>query len=112
MMLRVENLEAAYDGIRALNGVSIEVGAGEMVAVIGSNGAGKSTLLNCMSGMVTPKAGKVWLEGKDVTGLARLQGRPRRAAAGSRRPSDTVRSDGRRQPSPGRTRLRQAQVAF
>ena len=69
MMLHVENIEAAYDGIRALNGVSIEVAAGEMVAVIGSNGAGKSTLLNCISGMVAPKAGKVRLEGKDVTGL-------------------------------------------
>ena len=69
MILRVENIEAAYDGIRALNGVSIEVAAGEMVAVIGSNGAGKSTLLNCISGMITPKAGEVWLEGKDVTGL-------------------------------------------
>jgi len=69
MILRVEDIKAAYDGIRALKGVSIEVAAGEMVAVIGSNGAGKSTLLNCISGMVTPKAGKVWLEGKDVTEL-------------------------------------------
>ncbi|MDO8776545.1 MAG: ABC transporter ATP-binding protein [Burkholderiaceae bacterium] len=69
MMLRVENVMAAYDGIKALKGVSLEVGAGEMVAVIGPNGAGKSTLLNCISGMIPTRGGQVWLDGQDLTGL-------------------------------------------
>jgi branched-chain amino acid transport system ATP-binding protein len=72
-MLRVENVKAAYDGIEALKGVSLEVAAGEMVAVIGPNGAGKSTLLNCISGMIRPRAGKVLLEGQDLTGLPAYQ---------------------------------------
>ena len=66
-MLRVERLTAAYNDIQALRGVSIELGAGEMVAVIGSNGAGKSTLLNCISALVHAKSGKVLLDGADVT---------------------------------------------
>ncbi len=68
-MLQVDNLMAAYDGIEALKGVSLEVGAGEMVAVIGPNGAGKSTLLNCISGVIPTKAGKVVLDGRTLTGL-------------------------------------------
>jgi branched-chain amino acid transport system ATP-binding protein len=73
MMLRVENLMVSYDGIEALKGVSLEVGAGEMVAVIGPNGAGKSTLLNCISGMVPAKAGQVWFDGAALTGLPAYQ---------------------------------------
>ena len=61
-MLRVVNLEAHYSGIRALRGVSLDVDAGEMVALIGPNGAGKSTLLNCLSGIVLPAAGSILLE--------------------------------------------------
>ncbi|HSW18383.1 MAG TPA: ABC transporter ATP-binding protein [Ramlibacter sp.] len=68
-MLRVDKLMAAYDGIEALKGVSLEVAAGEMVAVIGPNGAGKSTLLNCISGMIPTRGGKVWLDGEPLTGL-------------------------------------------
>jgi branched-chain amino acid transport system ATP-binding protein len=68
-MLRIDNLTASYDGIKALKGVSVAVGDGEMIAVIGPNGAGKSTLLNSMSGVVPAKGGKVWLDGKDITGM-------------------------------------------
>lgn len=68
-MLRVENLAASYNGIKALRGISIEVGAGEMVAVIGANGAGKSTLLNCISGIVRPIGGTVTLEGRVMSDL-------------------------------------------
>jgi len=70
MMLRVTNLMASYEGIAALRGVSLEIAAGEMVAVIGPNGAGKSTLLNCISGLVNARSGSVTLEGRELTGLA------------------------------------------
>src|SRR5260370_39400394 len=69
-MLRVERLTASYDDIQALRGDSIELGDGEMVAVIGSNGAGKSTLLNCISALVHAKSGRVLLDGADVTRLS------------------------------------------
>jgi branched-chain amino acid transport system ATP-binding protein len=68
-MLRITNLRAAYDGIEALRGVSLQVGRGEMVAVIGANGAGKSTLLNCISGLVPARFGEVTLDGLSMAGL-------------------------------------------
>jgi branched-chain amino acid transport system ATP-binding protein len=66
--LRVEDLEVRYGAIQALRGVSFEVHAGEIVALIGSNGAGKSTLLRAVSGLIRPSAGRILLEGEDVTG--------------------------------------------
>jgi branched-chain amino acid transport system ATP-binding protein len=68
-VLRVDGLVASYDGIEALRGVSVELRPGEMVAVIGPNGAGKSTLLNCISSLVHARAGRVVLDGADVTRL-------------------------------------------
>lgn len=68
-MLRVEDIRASYDGIEALRGVSLVVGAGEMVAVIGANGAGKSTLLNSICGLVPAESGRIMLDGRDVTAL-------------------------------------------
>jgi branched-chain amino acid transport system ATP-binding protein len=67
-MLSVTGLEAHFSGIRALRGVSLEVNAGEMVALIGSNGAGKSTLLNCLSGIVVPAAGSIKFEQREYAG--------------------------------------------
>ncbi|MBI9105269.1 MAG: ABC transporter ATP-binding protein [Spirochaetales bacterium] len=58
-MLKINNLHAAYGGIKALKGVSLEVNEGEVVAVLGSNGAGKSTLLNCISSVVKPTEGSI-----------------------------------------------------
>jgi branched-chain amino acid transport system ATP-binding protein len=66
-LLRVESLEVRYGAIRALRGVDLEVDGGEIVALIGSNGAGKSTLLRAISGLVRPSAGRISLEGVDVT---------------------------------------------
>jgi branched-chain amino acid transport system ATP-binding protein len=66
-LLRVEALEVAYGAIRALRGIDFEVHGGEIVTLIGSNGAGKSTLLRAISGLVRPSAGRILLEGVDVT---------------------------------------------
>ena len=66
-LLSVEGLDVRYGAIHALRGVSFEVRAGEIVTLIGSNGAGKSTLLRAVSGLVRPSAGRIRLEGADVT---------------------------------------------
>jgi len=63
-MLRVENLVVRYGSAVALDGVSLEVAAGEMVALVGPNGAGKSTLINTVSGLLTPASGSVRCDGR------------------------------------------------
>jgi branched-chain amino acid transport system ATP-binding protein len=67
-VLRVEALTTRYGGIVALDGVTLHVDEGELVAVVGPNGAGKSTLLNTVAGLVRPVDGRVRLRGVDVTG--------------------------------------------
>jgi len=62
MMLRLTNVSAGYSGFQALFGVSLEVGAGETVAVIGPNGAGKTTLLRVISRLLDPSGGEVVME--------------------------------------------------
>ena len=66
-LLRVEALESAYGSVRALRGVDLTVGSGELVALVGSNGAGKSTLLRTLSGLQPALAGRVWYGGDDIT---------------------------------------------
>jgi branched-chain amino acid transport system ATP-binding protein len=61
-MLRLEDVSAAYRGLKALQGITMEVAAGEIVAVVGANGAGKSTLLKSIAGQV-PSQGTISLEG-------------------------------------------------
>ncbi|MBO8136975.1 MAG: ABC transporter ATP-binding protein [Desulfotomaculum sp.] len=67
-MLKIENLEVYYGGIHALKGISLEVPKNKIVTLVGANGAGKSTTLRAVSGLVTPSAGKIIFEGKDITG--------------------------------------------
>jgi branched-chain amino acid transport system ATP-binding protein len=62
LSLRIEKVDAGYGAVRALHGVSIEVGNAETVALLGTNGNGKSTLLKCVMGMVRPTHGSVMLE--------------------------------------------------
>jgi branched-chain amino acid transport system ATP-binding protein len=67
-MLSVENLEVSYGDVRALDGVSLEVEQGAIVAIVGANGAGKTTLIRTIAGMLRPVAGHVRLRGKDIAG--------------------------------------------
>jgi branched-chain amino acid transport system ATP-binding protein len=69
-VLELRGLEAAYGDVPALSGVSLRVGAGEIVALLGPNGAGKSTLLGCVAGLVRPRAGIISWEGKDLLAMA------------------------------------------
>ncbi len=68
MMLELQDLHVAYGGIRALKGVSLQVGEGEIVTLIGANGAGKSTTLRTISGLEHAQAGKILYNGVDITG--------------------------------------------
>ena len=69
-MMEAVDVSVAFSGIRALDGVSVSVGAGERVGLIGPNGAGKTTLFNCLLGTLRPDAGRVLLNGVDVGGWA------------------------------------------
>ncbi|MER2535923.1 MAG: ABC transporter ATP-binding protein [Rhizobiaceae bacterium] len=66
-MLEIGQLAASYGGIKALNGVSLSIRRGEIVAMIGPNGAGKSTLLNCISGVVRASGGSAVFNGVDIS---------------------------------------------
>jgi branched-chain amino acid transport system ATP-binding protein len=66
--LQVSGLSAAYGSVPAITDVSLEVGKGSIVTMIGANGAGKSTVIKCICGLIKPSAGKVLLFGEDVTG--------------------------------------------
>ena len=68
-MLSVERLASAYGRIEVLHGVSIEVGAGEIVTLVGANGAGKTTLLRAISGVQPLQAGTIRFEGKPIERL-------------------------------------------
>jgi ABC-type branched-subunit amino acid transport system ATPase component len=69
-LLEVRGIDAGYGAVPVLWDVSLEVGPGESVALIGANGAGKSTLLRVVSGLLAPRRGRVTLQTRDVTGLA------------------------------------------
>ncbi|MBR6442749.1 MAG: ATP-binding cassette domain-containing protein, partial [Clostridia bacterium] len=66
-MLKVTDLVVSYGGIEALKGISFEVDEGQIVTLIGANGAGKSTTLRTISGLVPPKDGRIYFEGRDIT---------------------------------------------
>ncbi|TDE57909.1 urea ABC transporter ATP-binding subunit UrtE [Nonomuraea mesophila] len=68
-MLSVTGLESGYGRARVLFGVSLEVGAGQLVCVMGRNGVGKTTLLNTVMGVLPTVAGTVTFDGRDVTRL-------------------------------------------
>jgi len=69
-MLRVTEIEVRYSGIPVVHNVSLHVGQGELVTVVGSNGAGKSTLLKTIAGALHPTKGSIQFEGKDIHKLS------------------------------------------
>ncbi|UCG42946.1 MAG: ABC transporter ATP-binding protein [candidate division WOR-3 bacterium] len=68
VLLSVKDLVVSYGAIRALHGISFEVGEGEVVTLIGANGAGKSTTLNAVSGLVRPSGGEIRFLGRRIDG--------------------------------------------
>ena len=87
-MLELETISARYGAIRALEGVSLTVPAGQVVCLLGANGAGKTTTLNCISGVVPLSGGRIRFEGEDVSGLLDRQACRARDRAGAGRPRD------------------------
>jgi branched-chain amino acid transport system ATP-binding protein len=69
-MLAIDDLSVSYGPVHALTGVSLSAARGSITAVLGANGAGKTTLLRAITGLVKPQAGRVVLDGKDITGRA------------------------------------------
>ena len=69
-VLGVAGLQKAYGAIRAVDGVSFDVVAGEIFGVIGPNGSGKTTMFNAVLGQIRPDAGTIALDGRDITGLS------------------------------------------
>jgi ABC-type sugar transport system ATPase subunit len=67
-LLRVEGVSKHFGGVKAVDDVSLEVNAGEVVGIIGDNGAGKSTLIKMISGVYVPDGGKVFFDGQQTEG--------------------------------------------
>ena len=72
-MLRIEGLSAGYSAKPVLNDVSINVGAGQFVAIVGPNGAGKTTLFKTISGIVRPSAGTIRFANQDLLSIKPAQ---------------------------------------
>ena len=72
-MLEVRDLQVYYGMIHAIKGISFDVNQGEVIALIGANGAGKTTVFNLLTGVYKPDAGKVILDGKDITGERNIE---------------------------------------
>jgi ABC-type branched-subunit amino acid transport system ATPase component/ABC-type branched-subunit amino acid transport system permease subunit len=68
VLLKLEGLTKRFGGLRAVEDVNLEVHQGDRHAIIGPNGAGKSTLFNLLSGRLKPTSGRVWFDGRDITG--------------------------------------------
>ena len=92
-MLSVESLDVFHGDAQALDGVSLEVAEGAIVAIVGANGAGKSSLIRTIAGMHRPARGRIVFRGRDIAGwpshqrnvIALWQPRLRRAAGTSSR---------------------------
>ena len=66
-ILQVQDIQAGYDGIPVIHGISLEVNEGELVSIVGANGAGKTTTMRTIAGLMTPYEGKITFNGVDIT---------------------------------------------
>ena len=66
VLLRMENIDKVFPGVKALDGVSLTVRAGTVHALMGENGAGKSTLMKCLFGVYKKDSGNIYLEGREI----------------------------------------------
>src|SRR5262245_66584856 len=69
-LLTLDNVSVTYGKRRALESVSLSIGSGEIVTLLGANGSGKSTTLRTISGLVRPRAGRIVFDGRDITQAA------------------------------------------
>ena len=99
---RGRGLGSHYGRIPALKGIDLQVGEGELVALVGANGAGKTTLLRALSGVQPVSAGRVRFEGEDITARRAGQARAPRHRAGARGAAGVRAAFGRGQSAPGR----------
>ena len=67
--LKIEGIELSFKGLKALDGISLEVKENEILALIGPNGSGKSSLLNCINAFYSPQKGEIYFEGRRITRL-------------------------------------------
>lgn len=77
-VVSLRDVVVRFGGVHALKGVSLDIGDGEVIGMMGPNGSGKTTLVNCTSGVLVPFEGRVMLDGRDITRWSR----PRRARHG------------------------------
>jgi branched-chain amino acid transport system ATP-binding protein len=70
MLMQIEQLRVSYGGVKALQGVSLDVPEGEIVGILGGNGAGKTTLVNTICGIVQPISGDIYFEGQRINRLS------------------------------------------
>ena len=69
-MLKIDEVEAGYGKVQILNGITLKVGRGQMVALLGGNGTGKSTLLKAISALIQPWSGSITFDGERIESLA------------------------------------------
>ena len=84
-MLSIERLSVSHGEAEALMDISLQLADGELLAVIGPNGAGKTTLVNAIAGLLPSRAGKIWLDGEDMTKTWRSAATANRSAVDARR---------------------------
>ena len=70
-MLKIKNLESGYGGLKVLKKVTMHIGAGEIVTIIGANGAGKTTLLRTVSGLIPARSGEILFDMKEIGKMPR-----------------------------------------
>jgi len=68
-LIGIKDVALHFGGIKAVDGISLEIGAGTITGLIGPNGAGKTTLFNIVAGLYAPSSGRITLDGKDIAGL-------------------------------------------